>query len=125
MEIDAVQNDVEVAFVRFDLRMMGFAEGVFDRKRVEMEGVGEQMLALVCRRLNDICPERHTGRGVEPLRLDPVCLLRLAVLIDVDRDHVWIMPFTLLRACFSPPRQFPTFTDKAASAAARSATGAR
>ena len=56
-EVDAVQDQVEVAVVGFDLGMVDRAERVFDGERVKMKDVGQEP-AFLGRRCREVNPER-------------------------------------------------------------------
>ena len=106
LEVDAVQDDVEEGAVRFDLRMVGRAEGVFHRQLVEVEDV-RQDAPFTGARVEHVDPEMNAAARLEPRRIHVVRRSRRAAGVDVDLD------------------QSPTLTCSAACAAASRATGMR
>src|SRR5882672_2302160 len=106
LEIDAVKNQIQVVAVGFDLGMVELAEGVFDRKLVEVKDVAEN-LRFVRRRLIQIDPDRDAASWFDPGRVHPVDLLGGPAFV------------------FEDPDQSSTLTASAACAAASRATGTR
>ena len=147
LEVDAVQDQVEVAVVRLDLRDGGTsATRVLDGQRVEVEGVGEDRETPPS--VGAARSTQHTSPrcdGSSHARLDGVGLLGDAVAVDEDGDHQQAPDYRApgASACAQAPgrqtqarspepgawslvqRQSPTFTCSAACAAARRATGTR
>src|SRR5262249_55597752 len=107
VEVDAMEDQVEIVAVRFDLRILEVAEGVFHRQLVEVKEPREDLPPLFGRRVGQVDPDEHAGGGSEPRRIDPIGGTRPPVGVRVDPD------------------QSPTFTWSAACAAARRATGMR
>ena len=88
LEIDAVQDQVQIALIGLDLGKLNLAGRVLDGQRMEVKRVHEDALNLLARGRHQIYPQHDLRRGVEPGRLDPLDASRPAVLVDVDTDHV-------------------------------------
>ena len=86
LEIDAVEDEIDVAVVRLDLRMEDFAERVFDGELVEVEVVRED-LAFLLRGTREIDPQLDAASRLEPGRVELVYLAGVAVLVNEDRQH--------------------------------------
>src|SRR5262245_4659090 len=106
LEVDAVQDEVEVVAVGFDLGVVQFAEGVFDRKLVKVEDVSEDA-PFLRGRLVQIHPDRHATPRFDPGGVHPI-------------DRLGGPAFVL-----EDPDQSPTLAASAACAAASRATGTR
>src|SRR5262245_56089168 len=106
LEVDAVQDDVEVIAVGFDLGMVQFAEGVFDRQLVKVEDVAEDF-AFLRGRLVQIHPDQHAAPWFKPGGVHSIDLLSGPAFVLEDAD------------------QSPTLAASAACAAASRATGTR
>jgi hypothetical protein len=87
MEVDAVQDDVQVAVVGLGLRVLDRAPRVLDRQRMERERVAQNQ-QFGNRRRREVHPQGHTRRRVEPPAVYLGGLLRPAVAVNEDRVHV-------------------------------------
>ena len=83
LEVDAVQDQVEVAAVALDLRVMDLGERVLDRQLVEVEDVGEDA-ALLGRRAPRDRPRRSRRSREQPRGLDGVGALGVGRRDDED-----------------------------------------
>ena len=107
VEVDPVQDDIEVAVVRFDLRIRLALKGRLDDQLVEAEDVAKHR-AVSVGRFRHIRP--HHGAAVarrQPRRVEAVDQLGATASVD------------------EVPNQSPTLTLSAACAAASRATGTR
>ena len=95
-EIDAVEDQVDVAVVRLNLRVRHVGNGVLDGQRVEVEGVGQDT-KLFRRRGGKIHPQHHVAAGAKPLRLHRRHALGDVLALDEDGDH-WLQTAGWLRA---------------------------
>ena len=107
-EVDAVEDQVEIVAVGFDLGMMELRQRVLDRQLVEVEDVGED--ARLLRRRADRDRPRPRRRCRAAARPGPPRSTGVVA--------------AALRAC-RPADQSPTLTCSAACAAASRATGTR
>src|SRR4029453_14018325 len=87
LEVDAVQDEIQVALVRFDLWNVDFAQSVFDRERVKLEGVRQDLLSFIRCRRRQVYPEHYPGRCVEPASFYAICQSSLTMLADEDGHH--------------------------------------
>ena len=85
-EVDAVENQVQVAVIRLDLRELERAERILHGQVVEVEDAAQDG-GFFRRRRREIGPQRHAARGVEPGGVDRLGLHGLARAVDEDRDH--------------------------------------
>src|SRR5215212_8158007 len=105
-EVYAVQDQVEIIAVGFNLRVVRFAQRVLDGQLVEVEDVAEHS-GLFGGRTIQIDPHPHAAAWLEPGRIHAV-------------DRPCGPPFVHLNTDQSPP-----LADSAACAAASRATGTR
>jgi hypothetical protein len=106
LEVDAVQDDVEVAVVRLDLRVVAGLERVLDRQLVKAEDLGEHT-GLGWSGLLQVGPDQHAAPGTKPGGIETIDRLGPAVPMHEVAN------------------QSPTLTFRAAWAAASRATGTR
>ena len=68
-EVDAVEDQIQVVAVRFDLRMVDLAERILDSEIVEFEDVGQDSRFVRCR-IAQIDPDPDAAAGLQPGRID-------------------------------------------------------
>jgi hypothetical protein len=84
--MDAVQDGVQIAVVRLDLRIVQVLSRVLDRQRMEREGVAQQQ-RLWDRRGRQIDPDDGVPRRLKPEPLEAGGPLGPPVAVDENRDQ--------------------------------------
>jgi hypothetical protein len=85
-EIDAVEDQVDVAVVGLDLRVRHVGNRVFDGQRVKVEGL-RQDPELFGRRGCKIHPQHHIAAGAKPFRRDRLHAFGDVLALEEDGNH--------------------------------------